>query len=180
MDLAPNEIARLFRFEYDRLNADVYAGTLPAFPGVKVGRGVRQYGCCFSKRRRDGSYELLGFHVTRYLARPDDLLDTIWHEVAHAAAVVLDRHTGHGAPWRRHAIRCGANPHRPASKGLAVQAVPRKAVATVRCAGACGWTREYFRVGPVLRQPRRYKCMRCDAGLTVAWNDVAALSRRQL
>ncbi|HVL86533.1 MAG TPA: SprT-like domain-containing protein [Candidatus Thermoplasmatota archaeon] len=168
--LSSRDIEHLFRFEYDRINAGTYDGRLPPFPGVRVGRGIRQYGCCLSKRRRDGSYDLLGFQVTRYLARPEDLLDTIWHEIAHAAAIVFERHTGHGPSWRRHAVRCGADPDRPAKRGLALSILPRLAIATVRCAGACGWVRDYFRVGPVLRQPRRYKCMRCDAGITVAWN----------
>jgi hypothetical protein len=100
------DIQATFRREYERLNRDVYGGTLPAFPGIElVDRRdlfamTRTYG---RGRWRTLRPFLLSQHVQGEL-----LLETARHEVAHAAALLFDEDEDHGPAWREHARRCGA------------------------------------------------------------------------
>lgn len=98
--------AKVFRDEYDRINREVYQGRLPAFPGVE------------SVDRRDlfaatnttgsGAWRTLDpFLLSRHVAG-NLLLETVRHEVAHAAALLFDDDEDHGPAWRRHAKLCGA------------------------------------------------------------------------
>lgn len=161
--LTPTEIGRLFRLEYDRVNAALYSGKLPPFPGVKVGRGVSEYGCC-EWRPEGGRPQLLGFRVTRFLSRPEDLLDTIHHEIAHAAAIVLEGHAGHGQAWKRHALACGADPRKARHERELETSARREPVAVLACR-ACGWRRAYLRRGAAVRAPWRFRCPECRGTL---------------
>lgn len=104
---APHPSARLFAEEYERLNRTVYDNQLPPFPGVEmVGRTdifsmTQSYGTGPWARLRPF---LLSIHVTGALLR-----EAILHEVAHAAALLLDGDDGHGPAWQRHARLTGAS-----------------------------------------------------------------------
>lgn len=97
----------LFASEYGRINADVYGGKLPPFPGVDVVARkdifsmTRTVG--FGPARRLEPF-LLSAHVKGPL-----LLEAIRHEVAHAAALLFHDDEGHGPAWRMHAKLAGAS-----------------------------------------------------------------------
>ncbi len=99
--------ADLFQREYDRINADVYGGRLPPFPGVDlvdrddVFSMTRTWG--FGAWRRLQPF-LLSVHVRGPL-----LLESIRHEVAHAAALLFHDDESHGPVWQRHALLAGAS-----------------------------------------------------------------------
>ena len=95
-----------FRAEYDRINREVYAGALPEFPGVVI--TDRRDLFAATNTRGTGRWRrlepfMLSTHVTG-----DLLLETMRHEIAHAAALLFDEDEGHGPAWREHARRCGA------------------------------------------------------------------------
>ena len=96
----------LFQREYERINRDAYAGTLPPFPGVVLVDRRDLFAATNTRgagaRRRLEPF-LLSIHVTGAL-----LLETIRHETAHAAALLFDEDEGHGPAWQGHARRCGA------------------------------------------------------------------------
>lgn len=104
----PDEPAsvRQFRNEYERINRDVYEGALPPFPGVDLvdrrdlfaATNTVGYGPW-----RELRPFLLSMHVRDHL-----LVETIRHEVAHAAALLFDDDEDHGPAWQRHARLCGA------------------------------------------------------------------------
>jgi hypothetical protein len=102
----PVPAARLFQQEYERINAAHYRNALPPFPGVELVDRTD----IFSLTRSFGSGAqgclrpfILSTHVSGAL-----LLEAIRHEVAHAAAILLDAHEGHGPQWKRHALLVGA------------------------------------------------------------------------
>ncbi|MCA1818944.1 MAG: SprT-like domain-containing protein [Thermoplasmatota archaeon] len=99
--------ARLFAAEYDRLNGSVYGGALPPFPGVDVVDRTDIFSMTCS---RSWGYrrQLLPFLLSRHVAGPL-LVEAIRHEVAHAAAILLDGDEEHGPAWERHAVLCGAS-----------------------------------------------------------------------
>lgn len=95
-----------FQREYDRINADVYAGALPPFPGVTLVDRRDLFAATNTRGR--GAWRrlepfLLSLHVTGEL-----LAETVRHEIAHAAALLFDEDEGHGPAWQRHAALCGA------------------------------------------------------------------------
>ncbi len=95
-----------FQAEYDRINREVYAGALPPFPGVDL---VDRHDL-FAATNTIGAgpwRELRPFLLSRHV-RGDLLIETIRHEVAHAAALLFDEDEDHGPAWRRHARLCGA------------------------------------------------------------------------
>lgn len=99
--------ARLFKTLYDRINRDVYDGVLPPFPGVEIvdRRDI------FSMTRTLGAGRwrtLEPFLLSRYV-EGTLLEEAIRHEVAHAAALLLDEDEDHGPAWQRHARLCGAS-----------------------------------------------------------------------
>lgn len=96
----------VFHHEYDRINQEVYGGELPAFPGVDLVDRLD----LFSATNTVGAGPwrrlrpfLLSRHVTGAL-----LMETVRHEIAHAAALLFDEDEEHGPAWRRHAKLCGA------------------------------------------------------------------------
>lgn len=100
------EAVGVFQREYDRINAEVYHGDLPPFPGVDL---VDRHDL-FAATNTLGVgpwRELRPFLLSRHV-RGQLLLETIRHEVAHAAALLFDEDEDHGPAWRRHARLCGA------------------------------------------------------------------------
>lgn len=72
----------------------------------------RRAGCC---RYRQKLVSLSRHYVAlNVVERPDDVVDTILHEIAHA--LTFNRHGGavdaHGAEWKAEAARIGARPER--------------------------------------------------------------------
>jgi hypothetical protein len=55
-------------------------------------------------------FDLEPFTVSAHVRDPALLSDAFRHETAHVAAMTFDGHWEHGAPWLRHAARCGARP----------------------------------------------------------------------
>ncbi|MFO1534347.1 MAG: SprT-like domain-containing protein [Thermoplasmatota archaeon] len=107
MTTAAQRQSNLFRQEYDRINRSVYGDSLPPFPGVELVDRTD----IFSMTRTHGRGAwrclqpfLLSTHVTG-----DLLMESIRHEVAHAAALLFDQDEEHGPAWQRHARRCGAS-----------------------------------------------------------------------
>lgn len=96
----------VFRREYERINRDVYGGTLPAFPGVEL--VDRRDLFAMTRTVGRGSWRTLRpFLLSRHV-KGDLLVEAARHEVAHAAALLFDEDEGHGPAWREHARRCGA------------------------------------------------------------------------
>ena len=98
---------QLFQAEYDRINATVYAGALPPFPGVEIVDRLD----VFSMTQSSGYgawRRLQPFLLSRHV-RGDLLIEAIRHEVAHAAALMFDDDEDHGPAWRRHARLCQAH-----------------------------------------------------------------------
>lgn len=168
--LAAAEAAARFRAEYDRLNREVYRGALPPFPGVRLTDAGKVAGACHWRGRT-----LLPFRLSRHNTDPDAQLDTIRHEVAHAAAYLLDGDRGHGPAWRAHAERCGATPRACSEKRLA------KAPKVVLACTACGKEVHFFRATRVVGELERYRCRPCGGAFRVVKDDTppgAAAERR--
>lgn len=66
----------------------------------------RRAGCCFYRSK---IITLSRHYVERNLDKPDDLRDTILHEVAHALA---GHAAGHGDAWKAVCVQIGARPKR--------------------------------------------------------------------
>lgn len=96
----------VFRREYDRINAKVYEGALPPFPGVEL---VDRWDLFAATNTwgRGPTRVLQPFLLSKHV-EGDLLLETVRHEIAHAAALLFDEDEDHGPAWRDHAKRCGA------------------------------------------------------------------------
>jgi len=102
------DAAAVFRQEYERINREVYGGALPPFPGVDV--VDRRDLFAATNTRGAGPWRVLEPFLLSAHVRGDLLLETVRHEIAHAAALLFDEDEGHGPAWREHARRCGARP----------------------------------------------------------------------
>lgn len=72
----------------------------------KLDRAKRRAGCCKYERK----VLTLSYHyVTRNLDKPDDIRDTILHEIAHALA---GPNVGRGDAWKAICVQIGARPQR--------------------------------------------------------------------
>jgi len=102
----PTNAPDLFRSEYDRINRSVYGGSLPAFPGVDVVDRTDIFS--MTRTRGEGAWRRLQpFLLSKHVSGPL-LLESIRHEVAHAAALLFDEDEDHGPAWQEHARLCGA------------------------------------------------------------------------
>lgn len=68
----------------------------------------RRFGQCDYRKKLIEVSEFM-FRMTVPEQR-EDFLDTVKHEVAHALAYIKDGHCGHGKPWKKWAVKLGANP----------------------------------------------------------------------
>lgn len=98
---------------YRTLNATRFAGVLPATVPIRLSRrfttrlGHMVPGVVAGERR------VLEIVLNADLLLPGNdasRIETMVHEMAHAAAHLFDAHVGHGAPWRRWAERAGCAP----------------------------------------------------------------------
>jgi|GEM_PF-3311850 len=106
-DIPLHPSARLLQDEYDRINRVVYAGALPPFPGVELVDRTDVFS--MTQSRGSGPWRRLRpFLLSTHLAGPL-LAEAIRHEIAHAAALLLDGDEGHGPAWRRHARLVGSS-----------------------------------------------------------------------
>lgn len=103
---SPPESVGVFHREYDRINAEVYRGALPPFPGVDLVDRRDLFAATNTLGVGPGR-ELRPFLLSRHV-RGELLLETVRHEVAHAAALLFDEDEDHGPAWQRHARLCGA------------------------------------------------------------------------
>ena len=103
---APIDPSVVFRDEYTRINAEVYGNSLPPFPGVELVDRRDLFAATNTWGR--GEWRVLQPFLLSKHVRGDLLLETVRHEVAHAAALLFDEDEDHGPAWRRHAKLCGA------------------------------------------------------------------------
>lgn len=66
----------------------------------------RRAGACFHRRR---TITLSKYYIAMNLDKPDDLRDTILHEIAHGLA---GREAHHGPEWKKVCVQIGAKPER--------------------------------------------------------------------
>lgn len=100
-----------FQRTYEALDRRVYRGALPAWPGVEVVDTYDVITAVNAWPGRDGAVRALApFTVSRHVRDAALLREAFRHETAHVAAMVLDRHWGHGPSWVAHARACGAFP----------------------------------------------------------------------
>lgn len=95
-----------FKAEYDRLNAVVYDGALPPFPGVELVDRTDIFSMTQTLGWGPGR-ELQPFLLSRHVGG-ELLMEAIRHEVAHAAALLFHDDEDHGPAWQFHAKLVGA------------------------------------------------------------------------
>lgn len=130
--------------EAQRLTLDLMAehGLVQAGWRFRFDHARRRFGSCrFHDRTITLSRHLVAANETTAVR------DTILHEIAHA----LVARPGHGADWKRMAIRVGAKPERCYSREI-VEPQPAWALSCPRC--GTRWTRHRVR-------RIRYACSRC-------------------
>jgi hypothetical protein len=103
---AADDSLRLFREEYERINAALYENRLPPFPGVELVDRTDIFS--LTRTFGEGALRRLAPFVLSKHVRGPLLLEAIRHEIAHAAAIFFDQHEGHGPEWQLHARRAGA------------------------------------------------------------------------
>jgi len=111
---ATPEQRRFLRELYRVLNREHFDGRLPEDVPIRLARRMsRRLGHVRYERDGDGRRR-----VVEMALNPDLLLegneaglrDTVLHEMAHIEAWVVYGHRGHGAPWKRIALRVGCEP----------------------------------------------------------------------
>lgn len=77
----------------------------------------RCLGVCKQRTTPDGGGRKHAIELSRFIVRlaREDVVDTIRHELAHAAAGIKE---GHGRRWQEAATQLGARPHRCAREGM--------------------------------------------------------------
>lgn len=118
--------------------------------------------------RTMGSYRHYGpgdhrIGVSRLLADPDAVVDTVRHELAHQ--IVAQRHdgrTGHGPEWKGYAREIGCEPVACGARGDG-EAVAAARPFVLRCSG-CGHVFSWVSPSRVWRRPRDHRCRRCGPG----------------
>lgn len=115
----------------------------------KFDHAKRRAGCCRYRRKM---ITLSRHYVAMNLAtRPDDVLDTILHEIAHALA---GPRAGHGPEWKAICVQIGARPER-CYDSTTVEMPIGNLVAT--CAGCLKSWRRHRQ----LKQDRQIYCIAC-------------------
>lgn len=115
MAFSTQQIHGAVRDTYNHVNDTVYGGRLPVWGSFdfKITDAARTMGCVKYRRTPyTNSYSVSRLEIS---ARSPDLAalsNTVRHEIAHIAAVVIDGERGHGYGWMKHARLCGADPIR--------------------------------------------------------------------
>lgn len=100
-----------FQRTYEALDRRVYRGALPAWPGADLVDTRDVITAVNAWPGPGGSVRVLApFTLSRHVEDARLLREAFRHETAHIAAMVLDHHWGHDAPWQAHARACGAHP----------------------------------------------------------------------
>lgn len=118
--------------------------------------------------RTMGSYRNYGpedhrIGVSRLLADPDAVVDTVRHELAHQ--IVAQRHggrTGHGPVWKRYAREIDCAPVACGARGDG-EAVAAARPYVLRCS-ECGHVFTWVSPSKAWRRPRDHGCRRCGPG----------------
>ncbi|HUR68713.1 MAG TPA: hypothetical protein VM370_05655, partial [Candidatus Thermoplasmatota archaeon] len=76
----------VFRAEYERINAAVYQGALPPFPGVDLQDRRDMFAA--TNTRGSGRWRRLEPFLLSTHVKGELLLETVRHEIAHAAALL--------------------------------------------------------------------------------------------
>lgn len=97
-----------------RLNQERFGGKLPCELPLRLsGRMTRRLGHAHLGRRPDGTRYVVEIALNADLMHPSNeaaRLDTLLHEMAHAAAWLWDGSRGHDALWRARARQAGCIP----------------------------------------------------------------------
>lgn len=109
----PVERSRILAL-YRRLNAERFGGCLPDEVPLRLsGRMRRRLGHMRPGTSPDGRRVVVEIALNHHLLTPQNesaLLDTLLHEMAHAADWLVDGRAGHGPSWRAWARRAGCTP----------------------------------------------------------------------
>ena len=100
------------RYEFQRLDRILGVDS----SGIEIAfspRAVYQYGCC-RYRRENGKMVPVQIRIASFLQNEEDAFwETVRHEYAHAAAVLLTgENAGHGPVWQEICRKIGINPSR--------------------------------------------------------------------
>jgi len=116
-------------------------------------RAKRRAGCCKHSQKL---ITLSGYYVTRNTDKPDDVKDTILHEIAHALA---GPRKGHGAEWKAICRKIGARPVRCYDSEKIV--MPKG-----KWVAVCGDCKKVFHRHrrPKVGNGRYYFCPKCGPG----------------
>lgn len=110
-------------------------------------RATRRFGCCMPAARTITLSRSLTL-----LNGPDEVRDTILHEIAHA----LTPRDGHGPKWRQMCLRIGARPQRCFSSDTVKMPSQRPCQYEMGCTH-CDWWADRRRL-----TPSRYRCKYCS------------------
>jgi hypothetical protein len=108
----PGAAVQVLQGLFDRFNRERFHGCLPAVP-LRISRRMsRSLGTIACEQAGSGRV-VRGITISADLLVQGNeavLLDTMLHEMAHAEAWLEHGHRGHGAVWRRIAVRVGCSP----------------------------------------------------------------------
>lgn len=110
-------LRRLYRY----LNLTRFDGLLPDTIPIRVSRRFRTRLGQMRPGGAGGRRVVLeiALHADLFLRENDaDLVETLVHEMAHAADYLVDGHVGHGPTWRRWARRGGCTPRATCAGGI--------------------------------------------------------------
>lgn len=125
-------------------------------------RSARRFGCCRYVR----ASKQITIKLTRQLwtaLTPEDRLDTVRHEAAHAIDYRQRGMSDHGFQWKAIACRVGAKPNRCARlDGETTDELVRRGLRVSACCG-CATTRAVTRgiARKLLQRPGSYRCRSC-------------------
>lgn len=170
------EVGVLFRSEYERLSRDVFQGRLYPWPGVKFTAALGRLATTRPMRHPlSGQRMLKSFTMSRAFAEQgtdEQILDTIRHEIAHAAEWCLHGTSGHGLVWMNLAVKCGAAPRAKANIPIIAQLIQEKRasrppVGVLGCENGCFRREVRDQRTKVARDPARFTCRKCKT--TIRW-----------
>lgn len=118
----------------------------------------------------DGTVEIysvsLSLPTFESMGSKADMIDVVYHEIAHCIAIRDHNCRGHGEIWKDIAIDLGAKPVSCGSFNLDWGKMPTKYTAI--CA-SCGLTHGFMRMGKNWKE-KKYRCPQCDIAPKVTRN----------
>lgn len=137
-----NEAKTLARELLDQYGLQDWRFKIDTRPKMRLGQ------CRYTKRE-------IAVSAWVFRLRPDDVEDTLRHELAHALAWTRDGASGHGWRWKKWCRTVGANPNRLAEPGAAPE---RKY--TLTCAKCGDVVGQRHRASPSVVRTHRTNCCR--------------------